>query len=586
MKPRFFLFKFFLGIPLLGLSQNYFEGFIYDSKTKEPLPFVHFIYEGNKGFISNQKGAFLFYSTRDTLEINAQAIGYESKKYQLRKGKIEKFYLNPKSHLLNEVVVTSFDPEKELIQKVIENIPKNYPLSPEKIFGITREETFWDSLFKKPIYKAEIFSEADKFSYAQKNRFGNVKIIDKKIELHADSTEIRFYAGAHNVHRSDYVMRKQGVLDASRIKNYILKIKDTLFFEDRKVIKMNFESKSGAGTLFIDLDSFAVMQYEIEVFPEFVEDNLSFLKLYKRTHFKRRTDYSLSEDGKWRLKFVHYETSFKHRNKPKKIYLKNTFSVQKFEHMTQKIPVQERFAYEKILTDYILSDTIIKNKNVKSQLNNKWLQVMTKIRSELGVSGLSIVQNPYQFSSGDFEIYRKNKAKELRPILISNTSFLISNPWSAFTEIKSSFKKRAYIDINLGISYQDEISLRGIWRFRLKSSLGNRKIRDQVDEILLSNPISLNAKHFDSGRVTLYSERRETYWGAGFNLIYKIKEHLSLGIDWTYYLPLFSKQGLFVVEEDEFWFWNRTQLFQENSQDQTKWFQNNFSLGLSFYFSL
>lgn len=61
----FFLFKLFLGIPLLGLAQNHFEGFIYDAKTKEPLPFVHFIYEGNKGFISNQKGAFLFYSTRD-----------------------------------------------------------------------------------------------------------------------------------------------------------------------------------------------------------------------------------------------------------------------------------------------------------------------------------------------------------------------------------------------------------------------------------------------------------------------------------------------------------------------------------------
>lgn len=70
------------------------------------------------------------------------------------------------------------------------------------------------------------------------------------------------------------------------------------------------------------------------------------------------------------------------------------------------------------------------------------------------------------------------------------------------------------------------------------------------------------------------------------NLIYKIREHISLGIDWTYYFLLFSKQGLFVIEEDEFWFWNQSQLFQENNLDQTKWFQNNFSLGLSLYFSL
>jgi hypothetical protein len=43
MKPLFFLFKLFLGVPLLGLAQNHFEGFIYDAKKKEPLPFVHFI---------------------------------------------------------------------------------------------------------------------------------------------------------------------------------------------------------------------------------------------------------------------------------------------------------------------------------------------------------------------------------------------------------------------------------------------------------------------------------------------------------------------------------------------------------------
>ena len=140
--------------------------------------------------------------------------------------------------------------------------------------------------------------------------------------------------------------------------------------------------------------------------------------------------------------------------------------------------------------------------------------------------------------------------------------------------------------LNLAANQGNPTAIKFLATSYLKGSFGKRKIRDQVDEMFLSNPISQNAKLFDSGRVTLYSERRETYWGSGFNLIYKIKEHISLGIDWTYYLPLFSKQGLFVIEEDEFWFWNQSQLFQENNLDQTKWFQNNFSLGLSLYFSL
>jgi hypothetical protein len=205
-------YKLFLLFPFFSFAQdqNQFKGAVFDFQSKKPLPFVHFIYEGNKGFISNEEGSFLFYSSASQIELKASVIGYESKTFQLKEGVFSKIYLVLKAQLLNEVVLTFVDPERELIKKVIENIPKNYPTSPEQIVGVTHEEVYLDSLYSKQSYKAYVRVLADKFSYSQRNKFGNIQILDQQIDWDPSFTpDVRFYAGIHNVHRFDFVMNKK-----------------------------------------------------------------------------------------------------------------------------------------------------------------------------------------------------------------------------------------------------------------------------------------------------------------------------------------------------------------------------------------
>ena len=54
--------KNLLGLMLLlsqvSLAQNHFYGVLLDAHTQEKIPFGHFNYDANKGFISNDKGDF------------------------------------------------------------------------------------------------------------------------------------------------------------------------------------------------------------------------------------------------------------------------------------------------------------------------------------------------------------------------------------------------------------------------------------------------------------------------------------------------------------------------------------------------
>ena len=179
--PKYLLMKYLLGLILLlsqfCLAQNHFYGVLIDVQTLEKIPFGHFNYEANKGFISDDKGRFELHAEVDTLRINVSAIGYHKKNFLLKANTHNTIALTPKTENLAEVILDYVDPAKELIKKVVAAIPTNYPTEREQVYGTYLEHAFWDSLQTKPIYKAEILTKADKFSYAKKASDGNVQII-------------------------------------------------------------------------------------------------------------------------------------------------------------------------------------------------------------------------------------------------------------------------------------------------------------------------------------------------------------------------------------------------------------------------
>ncbi len=106
---NFFLSILFLQLPLLSFSQT-FTGKVTDSKTKEPLPYVHIgVLNRNLGVISRDDGSFeINLSTaKPEEELVFSMIGYETTKMKI--GEIKEsnlaIKLAPKTYQLKEVVV-------------------------------------------------------------------------------------------------------------------------------------------------------------------------------------------------------------------------------------------------------------------------------------------------------------------------------------------------------------------------------------------------------------------------------------------------------------------------------------------------
>lgn len=141
---------------------NNFKGVVLDKTTHQTIPFVHFSYAKKKGFVSNEKRAFQIIESFESIKVKVSAIGYISQKIDLKPNKKEVIYLDNNIELLNEVELVLFDQKKELLKRVIEKIPTNYPHQNETITGIIHEEFFGDSLFQDTIYKARYNIQSNK----------------------------------------------------------------------------------------------------------------------------------------------------------------------------------------------------------------------------------------------------------------------------------------------------------------------------------------------------------------------------------------------------------------------------------------
>ena len=433
-------------------AQNHFYGTLIDEQTGQSIPFGHFSYEGNKGFISDENGQFELYATAETIQIRISAIGYQNHTFLLKAAEQNIVGLKSKTENLQEVILDYVDPAKELIRNVVAAIPKNYPTQQEQIYGTYREDAYWDSLYTQPIYKAETLTKADKFSYAKKETDGNVQILEHKLDvIDMDSVELRIYGGVHDVHYDDFVLGRHGPLKLSKLNDYDLKIKDTLEYDGRPVIQLNYSNKKSKGELYIDVNSFALIRATRVRNPKEIEEDFNLFNFYERLNWKSLTSYDIDPDGKWRLKFIHYNTGFKRKNNTKSFYLNTTYFAT--QHLSERtlIPQNERFAYSAVLSDYLLSQ-----KENKSSITRKQavLLFFSKLRSSLNV-GL----HPFQINSHQFEYVPLSKEINFNEsnILVwvwgSKIEYPINNKWGFSWSVASSFKKNIYSSNALGLDF-------------------------------------------------------------------------------------------------------------------------------------
>jgi|SRR5690625_3603726 len=141
------LLLFFLSFPLWlfshqNLKAQTFSGTVKDQSTQQRISFVNISSSGTYGTISNQDGEFnlqLKYLTKnDTIYFSS--LGYESKEFALKDLKEKMVFLKPTSFTLEEVFITNKElSAEEILQKVVQNAPKNYQHGNNK-YGVFKRE--------------------------------------------------------------------------------------------------------------------------------------------------------------------------------------------------------------------------------------------------------------------------------------------------------------------------------------------------------------------------------------------------------------------------------------------------------------
>ena len=142
------LFFLLLLMPIAIFSQNFIQGRLLDTVSKQPVVFANIILEGSsKGVISNEDGSFRipaeFKSEFSGLIISS--MGYESvsvSKEDLSDSQLNTIYLVPKTIELQEATVVGYKDKlsaKEIVRKAIRAIPDNFSTNPFSIVGYYRD---------------------------------------------------------------------------------------------------------------------------------------------------------------------------------------------------------------------------------------------------------------------------------------------------------------------------------------------------------------------------------------------------------------------------------------------------------------
>jgi hypothetical protein len=377
-----------------------------------------------------------------------------------------------------------------------------------------------------------------------------------------DSVELRIYGGVHSAHSGDYVLGRYGPLKLSNLNDYNLKIKDTLEYDGRPVIQLNYSNKKSKGELYIDANSFALIRVKRERNPKEIEEDFNLFKIYERQYWEGISSYEIDPNGKWRLKFINYKTGFKRKNN-KNFHLNTTYFAT--QHLSEKkfIRQNERFAYNDILSDYLLSQSENKSPITKKQ---KIILFFSKLRSSLNV-GL----HPLQINSHQFEYVPLSKEINFNEsnILVwvwgSKIEYPINNKWGVSWSVASSFKKNIYSSNALGLDFHQDLSRRNRVHLNASMGIGYRKMRASHGSFTHEDSFKTKSKTFDSGEFSLYTEEREFYLNPRLGIDFRISSLFRLGFDTTYFIPIQNATGIFSYEEDEFWFWNRAKTFQKNT---------------------
>jgi len=214
---------------------------VIDQKTQEPILFATVQYDTNKGTITNEEGVFTIPMTQLKDSITITSMGYERLSVVSNTMTDTTLTLVEKNNELKAVFLTNnpLSPE-EIIERVKENVPSNYPnaLSEKKVFYRSSQRSTMDKIdidFKKSTIEElneqlldsivrAIPRRSDYYTEAVANASGNYDEQKVRIERSA-----KLYDKNNEVSLESFSGRLETIFKENVKPNSFIKIKSGLF---------------------------------------------------------------------------------------------------------------------------------------------------------------------------------------------------------------------------------------------------------------------------------------------------------------------------------------------------------------------
>ena len=318
------LFSLFtiLSIQAQSLLDYPIKGIIYDTKSKEPLPYANiFLKKSGLGTITNAKGNFeinprkpIFLS--DSLFISF--VGYETVVIPIpKKGDFQKIYLAPDAVLIDEVVVKSLT-ANTIVNRALESIPLNYPQTPFVSQGFYRVSSKKNEQY---IHLSEaVFDLYRNPGAAGKNQFKLEKLRALKDEKASHGIDLGLKG--KSIFNMDvvYHLNQLPFLEKKGLRDHQFKLIGTTKFQERIAYIIGFDKKENdkkegfAGELIVDKETYAFLRVNYGLSPKGPESlkygNVAEKVLMKLLDIKieiERNSYQISyqkRGEKWYLNHV------------------------------------------------------------------------------------------------------------------------------------------------------------------------------------------------------------------------------------------------------------------------------------------
>ncbi len=281
---------------ILLCSQNdFFAGELYDSNSNEPVPFATIRVKGYAiGVISNQDGGFKipikFKDYGQILEISS--MGYQKKEvsiFDLTEDQVNVIRLSPGILELNEVVVKGkvkdIPSAREIVERAIENISRNYPYKPFSTVGYYRDYQYDNGLYvnlNEAIFEVfdEGFAENDNktssvliYELKENNAFPKdtnalkpydynlqKKVIEKAVIPSYGGNEfeiLRIHDAVRNHNIDTYSFVHQ--LDSDLLRNHFFQREEDTYYDKENLYTISFEKELSNKNDFKNFDARGVL---------------------------------------------------------------------------------------------------------------------------------------------------------------------------------------------------------------------------------------------------------------------------------------------------------------------------------------